>query len=182
MSRRTRLRRDERGQGMVEFAIVLPVFILLIVGLIEFGATYSGIISFRQGIREAGRQASVGTFGSNTTCPQDPEAPAAVPPGPNPNTIKIICMAKDQAGVKNSTAVYVKFLDVDLGTPGTYTVGKAILVCAVDPLTSITGLMKPLFNGRYAKSKAAFRIEKTNGTVTVGGDTDPTGQAWSWCK
>ena len=49
---------------MVEFALILPVLLLILVGIIEFGSIYSKVISMRQGVREAGRQGSVANFGS----------------------------------------------------------------------------------------------------------------------
>jgi len=39
---RRRLRRPERrGQAMVEFGLVLPIFILLIIGIIEFALAFN---------------------------------------------------------------------------------------------------------------------------------------------
>ena len=52
---------------MVELAIVLPLFVLLIFGVIEFGMVYNNDISLRQGAREAARQGAVGTFGPAST-------------------------------------------------------------------------------------------------------------------
>ena len=66
--RSSALVRDESGQGVVEFALILPILLLVLVGIIEFGAIYSKVISMRQGVREAGRAASVGAFG-NAACP-----------------------------------------------------------------------------------------------------------------
>ena len=34
----TKRRRDERGAAMVEFAIILPLLVLLLMGVIEFGS------------------------------------------------------------------------------------------------------------------------------------------------
>ena len=64
----TTSRATSDGQGMIEFALILPVFLLLLVGMIEFGSAYSKIISMRQGIREAGRQGSVANWGSTSSC------------------------------------------------------------------------------------------------------------------
>jgi hypothetical protein len=54
-----------KGQGLVEFALILPVFLMLIMGIVEFGRlmiTYSGVASAS---REAARYgASVGTNAS----------------------------------------------------------------------------------------------------------------------
>jgi len=54
-----------KGQGLVEFALILPIFLTLIMGIVEFGRlmiTYAGIASAS---REAARYgASVGTNSS----------------------------------------------------------------------------------------------------------------------
>ena len=171
--RRPRLVRDERGQGVVEFALILPVLLLVLVGILEFGSIYSNVISMRQGVREAGRQGSVANFGSASA----PCTPPQTSP-PSDNMQKLICYTKSQVGVSSGVSVYVKFEN------NRYTVGNALIICAAYPLQSLTGLFQPFLGGRSAKTKAAFRIEKASSASEVGGgDTDPTGSsaAWSWC-
>ncbi len=52
--RLVRRRRDpERGQSMVEFALVFPIFILLIIGLIEFAVLFSIILNVNYASRDA---------------------------------------------------------------------------------------------------------------------------------
>ncbi len=50
-------RRDRRGQTIVEFALILPIFILLLVGIVDFGrAVYANSTiqnAARQGVRAA---------------------------------------------------------------------------------------------------------------------------------
>jgi Flp pilus assembly protein TadG len=55
MRRLRRLRREpaERGQTMVEFALVFPIFILLIVGLIEFSLAFNALLSVNFASRDA---------------------------------------------------------------------------------------------------------------------------------
>ncbi len=151
---RARLGRDESGQGMVELALILPVLLLILVGILEFGLIYSNVISMRQGIREAGRQGSVASFGS-----ADPDT--CLPGGTGSRPIKrLLCMAKDQAGVGDSVRVRLKFATSDLAPGGTYQIGDAIVVCGIYPISSLTGLFQPFLNGRYARTTAAFRIEQ----------------------
>ncbi len=56
--RRRAGRRDERGASAVEFAIILPVLMVLIFGIIDYGFFFFDSIGLRQGSREAARQAS----------------------------------------------------------------------------------------------------------------------------
>ncbi|MEI7761385.1 MAG: TadE/TadG family type IV pilus assembly protein [Thermoleophilia bacterium] len=166
--------RDESGQGVVEFALILPILLLLLVGILEFGSIYSKVISMRQGVREAGRLGSVGNFGgSSTSCPTLGSPNTAVQ-----NTAQLVCFVKAQAGVGNSVSAYVTF------SPS-YASGNGLILCAVYPIKSITGLLTPFLSGRSTTTKAQFRIETLpspplNGLVT-GGDADPTGASWSWC-
>lgn len=47
----------EDGQGLVEFALALPVFVLLLMGLVEFGFLYNNVLTIqfasRQGVSAA---------------------------------------------------------------------------------------------------------------------------------
>jgi Flp pilus assembly protein TadG len=46
---------QERGQALVEFAVLLPVLMLLLVGVIQFGSWFWTDIGLSSGMREAGR-------------------------------------------------------------------------------------------------------------------------------
>lgn len=52
---RTR-RREERGAVMVEFALILPVLLMLLVGIIEFGRAYNTTVSMQGAAREGARE------------------------------------------------------------------------------------------------------------------------------
>jgi len=180
---RGRLGRED-GQGMVEFAIILPVFLLLLVGLIEFGSAYSKIISMRQGIREAGRQGSVANWGSNPGCDATLTGVSA---GTSADIKQLMCFARDQAGVGSAVRVRIVFADQNVTSPfdidsSKYVVGNAIVICAIYPLQSLTGIMKPFLDNHFATTKAAFRIEKVSGVTETGGsEAPPTGADWSFC-
>jgi Flp pilus assembly protein TadG len=51
--------RVRRGQALAEFALILPILMLLITGLLQFGVLLSGQIAFVNGVREAARYGSV---------------------------------------------------------------------------------------------------------------------------
>ena len=52
----SRFRRDDRGAAMVEFAIVLPVLMLILLGIIEFGRAYNAQVSIQAAAREGARE------------------------------------------------------------------------------------------------------------------------------
>jgi hypothetical protein len=49
-------RRDDRGAVMVEFAIILPLLLMLVVGIIEFGRAYNIQVSIQAAAREGARE------------------------------------------------------------------------------------------------------------------------------
>jgi Flp pilus assembly protein TadG len=51
--------RAERGQTMVEFAMVLPILCLLLFGVIQFGITFNNYVTLTDAVRAASRKASV---------------------------------------------------------------------------------------------------------------------------
>lgn len=57
--------KNERGQAMVEFALVLPVLILLLCGIIDFGWIFSQKIAANNACREAARYTAIHVFDSS---------------------------------------------------------------------------------------------------------------------
>lgn len=54
-----RARDDERGAAAVEFALVLPILILILFGVIEFGGVYNAQLTVTGAAREAAREMTV---------------------------------------------------------------------------------------------------------------------------
>lgn len=57
----------ERGQALVEFAILLPLVIVMFFGIIQFGFLFGGQIALVNAVREATRYASTSPVNSNPT-------------------------------------------------------------------------------------------------------------------
>lgn len=57
---RRRLRRNTSGQSLVEFAIVLPLLLLMFFGIFEFGRFYFTKLTLQHAVREATRFAITG--------------------------------------------------------------------------------------------------------------------------
>jgi TadE-like protein len=74
-----------RGQAMVEFAIILPVFILLLVGIFDFGRVVWVNNTLATAAREAARYAVV--HGSKSTCPVGPAPVGTFIPVPGPTCL-----------------------------------------------------------------------------------------------
>jgi Flp pilus assembly pilin Flp len=58
MISRRRLR-DEKGQTMVEFALALPILLLIMFGVIQFGIVYNDYVTLTDATRAGARKAAV---------------------------------------------------------------------------------------------------------------------------
>lgn len=55
-----------KGQGLVEFALILPVFMMLLLGILEFGMAFDHLISISYAAREGARTGSAMVNGGGT--------------------------------------------------------------------------------------------------------------------
>lgn len=62
MDEKRRLIRRERGQAMTEFAIVLPVFLLLLLGIAQLGIAFNNYIQLTDAVRAGAR------YGAPASC------------------------------------------------------------------------------------------------------------------
>jgi Flp pilus assembly protein TadG len=108
-------RSKTRGQAMVEFAIVFPIFILLLVGMFDFGRVVWVNNTLATAAREAARFAIVHGGSESTLCPVGPPAATAVVPvaspscpypSPSRQAIKDVAQ-KWAAGTSANVAVHV---------------------------------------------------------------------------
>lgn len=58
--------KSEKGQAMVEFALVLPILIVLLCGIIDFGWIFSNQIAIDNASREAARYSAIHLLDSST--------------------------------------------------------------------------------------------------------------------
>jgi Flp pilus assembly protein TadG len=54
------LKKRSKGQALVEFALVLPLLLLLVMGIIDFGLIMQQYLTLQHSVREGARMASVG--------------------------------------------------------------------------------------------------------------------------
>jgi Flp pilus assembly protein TadG len=56
---------DENGQTMVEFALVLPVLLVVLFGILQFGITFKDYVSLTDAVRAGARTAAVSRFSAD---------------------------------------------------------------------------------------------------------------------
>lgn len=59
MKKLLKLKKSEKGQGLVEFAIILPILLLLIMGIIQFSIIISAQVTITNAAREAVRSSAL---------------------------------------------------------------------------------------------------------------------------
>lgn len=65
MNAAARLRHDEKGQSATELALVLPVFCLLLFGIIQFGILFNNYVTVTDAARAGARKAAVSRLEPN---------------------------------------------------------------------------------------------------------------------
>lgn len=116
MSLRWKSRDGESGQSLVEFALVLPVVLLLIFGLLEFGRVLNGVVSAYHCANSLARVALVGKSEADTVsvvADYCPTLPAWTITG---DQITVLPEAADR--VPGSTIQVAVYYPVELIVPG----------------------------------------------------------------
>jgi TadE-like protein len=171
--------RNERGAALVEFALVLPLFMLLISGIIDFGNAYSDLQAVRLGVRDGGRRAAVATTGGSTGCGLTFAAGA-----PNTPTQQLMCLVKGSVGLSSSRVrVKILFADPNTGATGAshYVRGETVIVCTMAKARSVTGMLGNMISGIGLRSKSQFRIEQVASPVLQESEELAITGSWSWC-
>lgn len=171
---RSRTTRSERGAALVEFALVAPVLVLVLVGIIQFGLVLNDYQAIRHGVRDGARQAAVQTYGSASPSCTTASAPEEVK--------KVICLTKDRIGLDNEVRVHVRYFgpenDDDANDHG------SVLICAQRRVDAITNMF-PFVDGIKQKSSILMKMEKPISaginTTAAYAETAPAGGDWSGC-
>lgn len=117
--------KNEKGQAMVEFALVLPIFIVLLCGIIDFGWIFGNQLITNHVCKEATRYTAIHYYDSSTDNDQSiaagivtAKAPTLVSP-----TVTLVKSASDDSitvTVESKVSVLTPFLSI-LFTNGEYT-------------------------------------------------------------
>jgi Flp pilus assembly protein TadG len=81
---RRNVRRRQRGQTLTEFALILPVFLMLTLGVVDGARVYMAQIQLTNGVREAALFATKGNYNAWCRNPADPTQADASMPVPVP--------------------------------------------------------------------------------------------------
>jgi Flp pilus assembly protein TadG len=135
-----RSRPGERGVGLVEMVVVIPLLLLVVFGIIAFGSAYNDKIDINQGVRDGARLAAKAQFAGCSGAS---------------NTAKIeSCTAQRIGGnVESDATVWVN-------APTAPLVGKPVTVCAEYELDANWPFVSIFLDGKELRSETTMRIEK----------------------
>jgi hypothetical protein len=134
--------RRSGGQALVEFALVAPLFVLLLFAIIEGGRFIAYYETLSNATREGARYAIV--HGSNSSCPSGPMPPDMNPPGCyDPAGANVVQRVKDTAFGLLGTDVVVtptwgplgNGREADVNVAATYTYQTLVPLVPMPPIT-----------------------------------------------
>lgn len=137
-----RVLRQERGANLVEFAILAPLLILLVIGIVEFGWLFAENLDVKHGAREGARMAATDDF-------------------PNPLTPATdVCARMDTANISGDTEITIQRSGDNIGDTITVTVDA--------PADTITGLLDwAIPSTTRLVSVATVRLEQAPNWSTI---------------
>lgn len=164
----------DRGAAAVEFALVVPVLVLLLFGMIDYGLYFTNRLAVQQGAHAAAREAAIAQTSSG-------------PPGctdrnwvgtPNLPTQRLGCVIADGTRPVVGT-IYVKVVP----PAGLWKKGKTLKICEMVKTDGLTGFV-PLPDGGVVNSRSVVAIEQDRSvpdTPEAAEEILPSGLSWSWC-
>ena len=129
--RRTIDLRSQKGQSLTEFALALPILVLLLFAVIQFGIVFNNYVTLTDATRAGARKAAVGRQQSN------------------PQNAVITAVRNSASDLKQS--------DLSITVTSTWQPGADVTVTATYPY-SIRLLGLPVKSGRLS-SKTTERVE-----------------------
>lgn len=142
MRRFRRLKKSDSGANLVEFAMVMPFLLLLLLGIVEFSWTFATNLDVKQGAREAARITAVNE-----------------PDGGNAALAAEICNRMDLVG--DNPATTITWTGTDTDGDGTLEVGEGVTLDVSTPHTTLTGFLDWAFGGiSTLESTVEIRIEQ----------------------
>lgn len=139
ISRRSRPR--QRGMALIEFALVLPVVLFILMGIIEMGWLVKNQLALANSVRDGARYAALGNTSTNVIARIKNGAAQL-----NPSVQSSQIMLLQTADTTGSNPTYSNWPS-DSGTKNGVLVGNLVRIRVVYPHKTLTGFF-PFLNNR----------------------------------
>jgi TadE-like protein len=144
--RRPERARSERGAALVEFALVVPILVLILFAIVEFGWAFFQNLDVRHGAREGARLAAV-NYSRTGAVGDDQRA----------EIIAETCRRMDSS---EQVEVGVALIDGSDGNEGVNDVGDSVIVSVRAQLDQLTGFLGFALDDVQLKSTVETRLEQ----------------------
>jgi len=140
--------KDQRGQALVEMALVIPILLLLMIGFMQFGLIFAGSVSVTNAARAGARFAAVSALDSAV-------APAC------PSNLLDIVNANSFGVDKNQLTVHYKYqTGSSWSDPGTRTRNQWVWVQVIYPVPIVTPFLSTFTgNTRLVTADVKMQVE-----------------------
>ena len=105
----------DRGAVMVELALILPILVMLLIGIIDFGRAFNAQVSIQGAAREGARSLALGQSSAEVATAVNGAAGAVVPSGIAQTRCPTTVLATSQATVTVSSTFDFNIPFVSLG-------------------------------------------------------------------
>jgi Flp pilus assembly protein TadG len=126
----SKLAKREEGQSIVEFAIIAPLFLLMLVGFINFGMVVFSYLNLNMTAQEATRLAGLGK-----------------------SDAQIVQYAKDKSAVKKPDQITVTI------SPANRKSGDYVTVTISYPMNELTPIFDEFLSSYQLTTKSTIRVE-----------------------
>ncbi|MEH6953577.1 TadE/TadG family type IV pilus assembly protein [Neobacillus drentensis] len=123
--------KSQKGQSLVEFALVLPLLVLLLFGIIDFGRIFHAYLTLDHAGREAARIASIGK---------------------NDTDVR-------QAAVDDAISIGLTEGRVDVSPTGTRTSGTKVSITITYPIDFLTPVIGEIVGSITLSDTTVMRVE-----------------------
>ena len=147
--------------------MLLPILVLILFGIIDFGSLYNNYQSVRQGARDGMRQAVV-AMPTGQSCTTQPGGSGNYPS--TGDAYQLICYVKARVGLGNNTRVRIIWNgpQTSIATDQkSFPAGNPVMVCVQYPAQSLSGVLAPFINGKVLNTQAETLIEQDNNTLPL---------------
>lgn len=134
---RGRITRGSRGQSLIEFVLMMPILMIMIFGIIDFGMGLRSYISLTNATREGARFAAVGNPAG--AYPTDCDGTTST------SSIGRVCVTMEGLGLSNLNSVSVSY-------PNGNAPGNSVIVAAdytYNFITPLGGLIRFFSGGTF---------------------------------
>ncbi len=158
---------------MMEMALAMPVLVLLLCGILDFGLVLADVHAVRQGTGNSARQISVDGFGDDSSCiyPPGHEGPSQSQFAAAAAT----CHVRQQVGLEGD-------LLVKIVAPDPYVVGEPVALCVQYPMRSVTGLFSNLLDDHWIEVEVDVRVEFFEEPIESYEDDLVGTASWDFCS